>query len=803
MAIFLIRGDMMFKGKRLTGFMTGLLAVIIMISLTACSTVGVKEQSMLATGDYGNLIRQVRGSYTYDTMDMGTLDALCQAYFETRNYTGFIECSEVLMKKAPREGVRRTTTNKRKTGALFGGVVGGMADSYMTEHFTYEDIVAPMLSKRAMVSLDFEDYGVAIETSNKAINYLTRVQTRYPDFLMEAYGVNGLAYALTGDRKNAENCIASMRAMKIENEESDLVRQTALIKIYIALKEYGQAQNIMTANTSSAFLRFTNVIDYGYNMTARKLKNVEIPNKFMTAKVFYERGDRRMAARHYDELLKNPGFQNLGAAVVIALYDRGRIAEKNGQTGEAAGLFRQAVDMIELQRSTISSEASKIGFVGDKQAVYHDLVKVLFADGQYEKAFEYVERSKSRALVDLLAAKKDFAAKGGDESEIHTVLAQQLTAESQAMNPDVVSDGPQTRSIQIKTKEYLQTKAPELASLVTVTSQSLSEIQTFIPADEVLVEYYYRDRDMYAFIVSQRDLKAIKLDSEGLWEDVQAYRKMLETAQGDRHAELARKLYLRLFQPLESHLGQSRLIVVPHGALHYLPLNALHDGTGYLIDRYRIRIMPSASAIKYLHDKYNNKTGGILAFGNPDLGDPRHNLAFAQNEAVEVAKTRAASRVFLRKEATEAALRANGSKYAYIHFATHGVFNPQAPLKSALFLAPDGQFDGMLTVDKLYSMRLNANLITLSACETGLSQIANGDDLVGLARGFLYAGAGAIVSSLWKVDDLSTSYLMTRFYTAMDKADTGEALRMAQLDTLKKYPHPYHWAAFQLTGQAK
>ncbi len=159
--------------------------------------------------------------------------------------------------------------------------------------------------------------------------------------------------------------------------------------------------------------------------------------------------------------------------------------------------------------------------------------------------------------------------------------------------------------------------------------------------------------------------------------------------------------------------------------------------------------------------------------------------------------------MLLRKEATEAALRAYGSRYAYIHFATHGLFNPQAPLKSALFLSPDTQSDGMLTVDKLYSLPLNANLITLSACETGLSQIANGDVLVGLARGFLYAGAGAIVSSLWKVDDLSTSYLMTRFYTAMEKTDTGEALRTAQLETRKKYPHPYHWAAFQLTGRAQ
>lgn len=92
---------------------------------------------------------------------------------------------------------------------------------------------------------------------------------------------------------------------------------------------------------------------------------------------------------------------------------------------------------------------------------------------------------------------------------------------------------------------------------------------------------------------------------------------------------------------------------------------------------------------------------------------------------------------------------------------------------------------------------------TLSACETGLSRIANGDDLVGLSRGFLYAGCSSLVASLWKVDDLATSYLMTRFYKEMDRTDKREALRTAQLETKKKYPHPYYWASFQLTGNAK
>ena len=118
-------------------------------------------------------------------------------------------------------------------------------------------------------------------------------------------------------------------------------------------------------------------------------------------------------------------------------------------------------------------------------------------------------------------------------------------------------------------------------------------------------------------------------------------------------------------------------------------------------------------------------------------------------------------------------------------------------------LARDSESDGRLTIDRLYSTKLDADPVTLSACETGLSKIANGDDLVGLTRGFLYAGSSSIVASLWEVNDFTTSELMTRFYKEMDRTDKREALRTAQLETKKKYPHPYYWASFQLTGNAK
>ena len=530
--------------------------------------------------------------------------------------------------------------------------------------------------------------------------------------------------------------------------------------------------------------------------------SVEFPVRFARAKALYETGKPEEALAIYKSLLSHPQLNEWGNIYWQILFDMGKHSISVGKTGEGIQILEKAVSSIEEKRSTIDVEAGRIGFVGDKQAVYHCLISALVDSKQYEKAFEYVERAKSRALVDLLASKKDFAVKRGNEQEIKTVLAMGDSAEAVDVVKGASYNKSKARSIQIKTREDLISKAPELASLVTVTSQPISEIQSFVPGDEALIEYYYRNKDMYAFILSNGRLQTVKLDSEGLTEEVQAFRKAIEAPNSAQSMALSRKLYQRLFQPLERDLNKRNLIIVSHGALHYLPMNALHDGNGYIIDRYSIRMMPSASAMKYMREKRAAKGGGILVFGNPDLGDPKYDLEYAQKEAAEVAKMRPQSKVFVRKEATEETLRKYCEDFSYIHFATHGQFNPEAPLKSALLLAPDAKYNGMLTVDKLYSLNLDADLVTLSACETGLSKIANGDDLVGLTRGFLYAGSSSIVASLWKVDDLATSQLMTRFYIELDKTNKREALRKAQLETKKKYPHPYYWASFQLTGSA-
>jgi len=294
------------------------------------------------------------------------------------------------------------------------------------------------------------------------------------------------------------------------------------------------------------------------------------------------------------------------------------------------------------------------------------------------------------------------------------------------------------------------------------------------------------------------------LEIKGLRQKVQVFRDHIVAPDSDRYKTVGQALFEKLINPLEGMIDTKNLTIVPHGVLHYLPFNALYGKDGFLIDRYNIRILPSAGVMKFLRDRRESYSGNLLAFGNPDLGDPNFDLPGAQKETIAITNKDPESKLFLRKQATETALKRYGGQFRYIHFATHGTFIAGKPLLSGLLMAGDGENDGTLTVGELYDISLPADLVTLSACETALGKVANGDDVIGFTRGFLYAGTRSIVSSLWKVDDKATSILMQEFYKNLKESDKRSALRSAQLKIKDTYnSHPYFWAAFQITGSVQ
>ena len=518
----------------------------------------------------------------------------------------------------------------------------------------------------------------------------------------------------------------------------------------------------------------------------------------MITKAYFETGRIDEARTGYDELLRIPQVRANGEIYWQLLSDRARIHELDGEIDKALERYREAVEVIERQRLSINTETNKIGFVGDKQAVYGRLVDALYRAGRIEQTFEYIERSKARALVDLLATKNEL--KGASLAAL--TEADRLAIEQAPADMDALASNAQREAEAARLTEELRRNDPELASLVSVTAVPIAEIQTRLLPDEIVLQYYLSGEQLFVGAVTKDAVSMQRVVAGDLTAKVRRLRVTIQEDEDEaRTRDYAKELYELLVGPVRPLATGKSLLVVPHGVLHYLPFAALYDGSDYLMQSTLIRFLPSASTIRFLRAPSGTQKDPVLVLANPDLQDPTMDLPFAETEGQYIAQNIPASEIFARAQASEEIFKARAPAFRMLHVASHGEFNGADALQSRLLLAKSGTEDGSLTVGDLYNMRLDADLVTLSACETGLGKVQTGDDVLGLTRGFLFAGSSNIVASQWKVDDQATGVLMQHFYANLSAGKPKrEALREAQRETRKTFAHPFYWAAFYLTG---
>jgi CHAT domain-containing protein len=250
-------------------------------------------------------------------------------------------------------------------------------------------------------------------------------------------------------------------------------------------------------------------------------------------------------------------------------------------------------------------------------------------------------------------------------------------------------------------------------------------------------------------------------------------------------------LYQLLVAPFRARLKGDRLVIVPHGLLHYVPFHALFDAQSYLVDCFAITYAPSASVFVLCHGSVARSSGSSLVMGLPDSRAP-----LIRDEVLAVAGLLPASDLYLAECATAQVLREKGAISRFIHIATHGHFRHDNPLFSGVRLG-----DGNLQVYDLYQLSLPAELIVLSGCATGLNVTAKGDELLGLQRGLLYSGAKSLLLTMWDVNDRSTTQFMQLFYQGLlQGTDRAKALQSAAIKIREQYAHPYYWAPFVLVG---
>ncbi len=506
------------------------------------------------------------------------------------------------------------------------------------------------------------------------------------------------------------------------------------------------------------------------------------------------------------------GAAQLRQPLVLSNASRamGNLMFQTNRPAEAIPYFRRAIEAIESTRSLLSSEEFRSSFFEDKEDLYRVMIQAQVLTKNFAEGFNFNERARSRAFLDILGSRAQLASDKLLEEE-HELRARVIALEGLLSSADPTGHERIRGEIDSAVKNYNEflTKVrkvnKEQASLMTVEPLTLKQVQDMLDPGVSMLEYFVGTEGIQLWIVEKERLEFTRLDirREELVAKVHSLRDMIShTDQFDGFKHQAEELYKLLIAPALAQVRGKELLIVPHGVLHYLPFQALVSAQGkYLIEEFPINYLSSASLMQFTREKRRASRESTFAMGNPNLGDDAYNLRFAEREAKEIAQVYPKSSVYLRDEATKSKAFADGPHNDIVHFAVHAEFNENEPMKSALLLAREGQDDGRLKVSEIFALKLKADLVVLSACETGLGKINSGDEIVGLTRAFIYAGTPSVVTTLWKVNDRASYELMGQFYRNLKSMKKSAALRQAQLKTMKEFPEPFFWAAFGLTGE--
>jgi CHAT domain-containing protein len=680
----------------------------------------------------------------------------------------------------------------------------------------------------------FED---AIESAGQARQQFKALGMEY-EFAKSSMTL-GLAETALQHFSRAQNHLNQAREVFAAKQNSTFV---AVVDLYIAELgiRRGEAQQALGAAESALAV-----------FRRQKLATKSAHSRLLIARAAYQLKDSAKALRMVKAALRDVEKQVAPTVAYQCFHLIGRL--ERDRIGNGAGLenFHRAIEIIEQMRGTVAADEFKATFLRDKIEVYEDAISACMDVGGanlLEEAFRLVESSKSRALADLLArylgnSKESKNPPSPAETEARRRLLKLLENlnwySAQTRREDEKGGQRKARLVERYDREIekcerqiarlfarMESFGSAFAEIQRMQAIASADLRAALEDGENLIEYFTTGDEVSAFIASPADLKLVRgIASKGEVERLMSgLRFQLEKfnygAQfADEHFEQLHhainqhliEMYRKVFAVLEPQLDCRKLIIIPHGSLHYLPFHALLDRRGYLIDRFEISYAPSATVLKLCRMRSNpaadngnhkpvrpsgvrqvpNNSGKVLALGIADKETPN----------IE-AEIQALSRIFpdttalLGKAATRSNLLKLAPEARFLHLASHSYFRRDNPMFSFLKLV-----DSPLNFYNLLDLQLQAEMVTLSACHTGMNLVFPGDELHGLMRGFLYAGAPSLVASLWAANDISTAEFMREMYSHISLGATKrQAIRAAQLAIKDAYGHPYYWAPFVLMG---
>ena len=524
--------------------------------------------------------------------------------------------------------------------------------------------------------------------------------------------------------------------------------------------------------------------------------------------LFYEeQGKHDLAISFHEKAVASAQKANQKVEQALILHSIGTNNFDIGNLPKAVVALYEAIKIYESVRIDLTDK-SQISIFEQQSKTYTIVQKILIAQNKFQEALEVAERGRARAFVNLLTSR--ISEKQSNQLTVQPLSIEKIQKIAREQNATIVEytiaqpennqDYPKTWKPSeiyiwvIKSTGEITFKQVDLKSLNTPLAELVNTSRISIGAGGRGGIYVEGLKDEQT-----RDRGGIYV--EGL-KDEQVQKKNLQT------------LHEILIAPIASLLPtnpEEKVIFIPHDSLFLVPFVALQDKDGkYLIEKHTILTAPAIQVLDLTHQQRQKVRGkDILVMGNPEM--PKVGIDLVQLDTLKGAEkeTLAIAKFFKTeaitgKDATKAALKQKLSSARIIHLATHGLLaDTDKSIPTAIALAPTKNDDGLLTPAEIVDLSINAELVVLSACDTGRGAIT-GDGVIGLSRSLITAGAPSVIVSLWSVPDAPTAELMMEFYQQWQQnPDKAVALRNAMLKTMKKSPAPVNWAAFTLIGESK
>jgi len=500
---------------------------------------------------------------------------------------------------------------------------------------------------------------------------------------------------------------------------------------------------------------------------------------------------------------------------------RGSLKDLTDQPEAALDYYLQAAKLLDADSGSLRGETRLGTFLEDKIQIYYSPMLHLLERRRYAEAFDLMENSRSRAMADLLRT-QDVTLRSEDQKLYadylnltanlsqaqRRVFRARADADSVENRQAIATDEKEIQRLELEHQTALKRMratgsnlsalvSPQIATLQTVQQsikQERLEVLYYVVLDKQLIIWHLNGDESHVVSVFVPRLELIK--------KVDLLRASLKKPVEDSGAQFAEQtaseLFLFLIQPVLKWIKTDHLIIIPHEDLNYLPFQVFYnkESRKYLGEMFQLTYAPSATILSKLK-KVNGISGSsLLAIDSSALVD-------GANEVKALGRLYPnRSKIVVDRRLKESDVKSWIGDYDLIHLSVHGKFSQAEPLLSYLMLNPGDADDGRLSSAEMFGLPLaNAKLVVLSACETGEARATRANEIIGMQRALLYAGANNMVLSSWSVDAASTELWMTTFYREAQSKPLSEAAQLASMVVRSKYNHPYHWSPFLLIGK--